>query len=193
MCSPKPGRARGGRRRGGDGAYGVVITPFHLTVKTPRARRAGGMPLESKSILTRPRARRRSRARSPRCNRRVARCASLAVGRDAVGARTEPPPEDAAPGRPGCGGRVRWSAVRNDAGAYLFWTPNARGRRGWIASPLNSLEAPPGFEPGIRVLQTHALPLGYGASRRLGALSAAGAAGGGRWRRPAPASTAKLR
>ena len=30
-------------------------------------------------------------------------------------------------------------------------------------SPLISLEAPPGFEPGIRVLQTHALPLGYGA------------------------------
>ena len=25
------------------------------------------------------------------------------------------------------------------------------------------LEAPPGFEPGIRVLQTHALPLGYSA------------------------------
>lgn len=31
---------------------------------------------------------------------------------------------------------------------------------------LKSLEAPPGFEPGIRVLQTHALPLGYGAVRR---------------------------
>ena len=27
----------------------------------------------------------------------------------------------------------------------------------------NSLEAPPGFEPGIRVLQTRALPLGYSA------------------------------
>jgi|InofroStandDraft_1065614.scaffolds.fasta_scaffold03105_10 hypothetical protein len=25
------------------------------------------------------------------------------------------------------------------------------------------MEAPPGFEPGIRVLQTRALPLGYGA------------------------------
>ena len=25
------------------------------------------------------------------------------------------------------------------------------------------MEAPPGFEPGIRVLQTHALPLGYSA------------------------------
>ena len=26
------------------------------------------------------------------------------------------------------------------------------------------LEAPPGFEPGIKVLQTSALPLGYGAT-----------------------------
>ena len=26
------------------------------------------------------------------------------------------------------------------------------------------LEAPPGFEPGIKVLQTSALPLGYGAN-----------------------------
>ncbi len=25
------------------------------------------------------------------------------------------------------------------------------------------MEAPPGFEPGVRVLQTHALPLGYSA------------------------------
>ena len=29
--------------------------------------------------------------------------------------------------------------------------------------PLLYLEAPPGFEPGIRVLQTRALPLGYSA------------------------------
>lgn len=26
-----------------------------------------------------------------------------------------------------------------------------------------SLEAPPGFEPGLKDLQSHALPLGYGA------------------------------
>jgi hypothetical protein len=33
--------------------------------------------------------------------------------------------------------------------------------------PLESrLEAPPGFEPGMEVLQTSALPLGYGASLR---------------------------
>ncbi len=32
------------------------------------------------------------------------------------------------------------------------------------------LEAPPGFEPGIEVLQTSALPLGDGAGRNLGAL-----------------------
>ncbi len=28
-----------------------------------------------------------------------------------------------------------------------------------------SLEAPPGFEPGIKVLQTYALPLGYSADK----------------------------
>ncbi len=33
---------------------------------------------------------------------------------------------------------------------------------------LNVLEAPPGFEPGIEVLQTSALPLGYDASKWLG-------------------------
>ena len=27
------------------------------------------------------------------------------------------------------------------------------------------LEAPPGIEPGVRVLQTRALPLGYGAEK----------------------------
>ena len=32
--------------------------------------------------------------------------------------------------------------------------------------PLGSaLEAPPGFEPGIKVLQTYALPLGYSAEK----------------------------
>ncbi len=66
----------------------------------------------------------------------------------------------------------------------------ASGSQGGVScNPLISLEAPPGFEPGIRVLQTHALPLGYGASRRIGAQSATGAAGGGRWRRAALAST----
>ena len=30
-----------------------------------------------------------------------------------------------------------------------------------------TLEAPPGFEPGIRVLQTRALPLGHGADNIL--------------------------
>ena len=34
---------------------------------------------------------------------------------------------------------------------------------------LSSLEAPPGIEPGIRVLQTRALPLGHGAAVRSGA------------------------
>ena len=32
---------------------------------------------------------------------------------------------------------------------------------------LFKLEVPPGFEPGIRVLQTHALPLGYGTKLNL--------------------------
>ena len=31
---------------------------------------------------------------------------------------------------------------------------------------LNNLEAPPGFEPGMEVLQTSALPLGDGADRK---------------------------
>ena len=48
-------------------------------------------------------------------------------------------------------------------GCFSFYTkiniiekPPTRMSRGF-------LEAPPGFEPGIRVLQTHALPLGYSA------------------------------
>ena len=32
---------------------------------------------------------------------------------------------------------------------------------------LGKLEAPPGFEPGVEVLQTSALPLGDGAYRKL--------------------------
>src|SRR5215217_5760216 len=34
-----------------------------------------------------------------------------------------------------------------------------------------NLEAPPGFEPGMEVLQTSALPLGDGADRERGTLS----------------------
>ena len=34
------------------------------------------------------------------------------------------------------------------------------------------MEAPPGFEPGMEVLQTSALPLGYGAAGCLGRGSA---------------------
>lgn len=33
-----------------------------------------------------------------------------------------------------------------------------------ISPSRHYLEAAPGFEPGIRVLQTHALPLGYAAA-----------------------------
>ena len=32
------------------------------------------------------------------------------------------------------------------------------------------MEAPPGFEPGVKDLQSHALPLGYGAVVGTGAL-----------------------
>lgn len=34
------------------------------------------------------------------------------------------------------------------------------------------MEAPPGFEPGMEVLQTSALPLGYGAALMLGTCGA---------------------
>ena len=40
-----------------------------------------------------------------------------------------------------------------------------RRRTPWHASFLGILEAPPGFEPGMEVLQTSALPLGDGADR----------------------------
>ena len=30
---------------------------------------------------------------------------------------------------------------------------------------LVNMEAPPGFEPGVKDLQSHALPLGYGAKK----------------------------
>jgi hypothetical protein len=33
--------------------------------------------------------------------------------------------------------------------------------------PFSFLEAPSGFEPEIKVLQTSALPLGYGASKSI--------------------------
>ena len=36
-----------------------------------------------------------------------------------------------------------------------------------IATEVFRLEAPPGFEPGMEVLQTSALPLGDGADRKL--------------------------
>ena len=50
------------------------------------------------------------------------------------------------------------------------------------------VEAPPGFEPGIRVLQTHALPLGYGAgvARPVAASDAGGREAEGLTRGPAP-------
>ena len=46
------------------------------------------------------------------------------------------------------------------------------------------MEAPPGFEPGMEVLQTSALPLGYGAVRKEKRLyqKKIGAGDGGRTR-----------
>jgi hypothetical protein len=44
--------------------------------------------------------------------------------------------------------------------------PTMRGRSRRDCSVF--LEAPPGFEPGMEVLQTSALPLGYGAGRDVG-------------------------
>jgi hypothetical protein len=67
-----------------------------------------------------------------------------------------------------------------NAGIEVFWTYALQpGNRtipaallGWTTAdrkPLRiknlELEAPPGFEPGIEVLQTSALPLGDGAGR----------------------------
>src|SRR5690606_15420600 len=44
--------------------------------------------------------------------------------------------------------------------------PRERRRRGSGGeAPRSKLEAPPGFEPGVEVLQTSALPLGDGALR----------------------------
>jgi hypothetical protein len=44
----------------------------------------------------------------------------------------------------------------------------AKGDALFYRSALRSaLEAPPGFEPGIKDLQSHALPLGYGATSDL--------------------------
>ena len=41
--------------------------------------------------------------------------------------------------------------------------PNAKNPQSLAAIAGSFMEAPVGFEPTIRVLQTHALPLGYGA------------------------------
>jgi hypothetical protein len=56
------------------------------------------------------------------------------------------------------------------------------------------LEAPPGFEPGMEVLQTSALPLGYGAGRTWGGRSMRARLHGGAataWQ-PSPQPRAKV-
>ncbi len=55
-------------------------------------------------------------------------------------------------------------------------------------SAEKKLEAPPGFEPGMEVLQTSALPLGYGAARtcadrRHDLAGRTGRCGGTHWRK----------
>jgi hypothetical protein len=44
----------------------------------------------------------------------------------------------------------------------------ALGDAGRVWAGLGDQKAPPGFEPGMKVLQTSALPLGYGARKRGG-------------------------
>ena len=53
------------------------------------------------------------------------------------------------------------------------YTRNAASRRRCLQkrdtlSRVSFLEAPPGFEPGVKDLQSHALPLGYGAKKWSG-------------------------
>ena len=55
-------------------------------------------------------------------------------------------------------------------------------RRIGCADSLEKLEAPPGFEPGMEVLQTSALPLGHGAVRGLSRYRKTGAGNGIRTR-----------
>jgi hypothetical protein len=88
-------------------------------------------------------------------------------------------------GRPGLlpdsnprfGGALRARRVPESAeSAESVWRPAVQGplpagavrpTRSWTRSP----EAPPGFEPGIKDLQSSALPLGHGARYATGAVS----------------------
>ncbi len=54
-------------------------------------------------------------------------------------------------------------ALRHDSIARV--APLAQKKRTRLGA--SALEAPPGIGPGIKVLQTSALPLGYGALDRL--------------------------
>ena len=60
------------------------------------------------------------------------------------------------------GAGLRASARRPDAAAARTFSSGAE------TLATETLEAPPGFEPGIRDLQSRALPLGYGASASVG-------------------------
>ena len=51
------------------------------------------------------------------------------------------------------------TTLRSTPGDSSTRAPRGRGRRG------KGPEVPPGIEPGIEVLQTSALPLGYGTER----------------------------
>src|SRR5262245_40025859 len=75
----------------------------------------------------------------------------LAIGYGRLGALTRRrllPPRDAVPAR------QRGSRLGPLRGRAAAWR--------W----LTRVEAAPGFEPGIRALQAHALPLGYAAARK---------------------------
>ena len=56
----------------------------------------------------------------------------------------------------------RRTTFRSSINLYVNSVPRRRVRHS--LGDGGRLEAAPGFEPGVRVLQTHALPLGYAAA-----------------------------
>jgi hypothetical protein len=73
---------------------------------------------------------------------------------------------------------IRWSMLSSrdtrelGVATPIFYGRENPGRQGSCPLGVNcfvlNLKAPPGFEPGMKVLQTSALPLGYGAAVWVG-------------------------
>ena len=59
--------------------------------------------------------------------------------------------------------RTGWLRLRRSAGALRWW--RLQKQKAPPTGCFLLLEAPPGIGPGMKVLQTSALPLGYGAKR----------------------------